>query len=115
MALVFAAISIEAAREAARAINEHMATWPDSHIDAQEAVEKFRCSHVVGLKAFRGEHDRILWVPDFDSMLSVSFIFEIECGQARLCYDASFSERDLFPENTAQCEPVTQKAVRDDH
>lgn len=110
MTLVFAAIGIEAAQEAAKAINEHMAAWPDSHIDAQEAVEKFRCSHVVGLKAFYGEQDRIFWVPDFDSMLSVSFTFVIECGVARLFYDAFFSESELFPEKDTHRAPLAQKA-----
>lgn len=107
MLFVSSAISIEAAQEAAKAINAHMAAWPDSHIDAQDIVEKFRRARVVGLKAFYGERGRIFWVPDFDTMFSVSLIFEIECGQARLFYDASFSEREL---NTAQREPVAQEA-----
>ena len=114
MNLVFAAISIEVAREAAKAINAHMATWPDNPYGAQEAVEKLRRARVVGLKAFYGAQDRVLWAPDFNEMLSIAFVFEIEYGRARLFADASFAEDELFPGNTAQREPVAQKAGRYD-
>jgi hypothetical protein len=110
MNLVFAAISIEVAREAAKAINAHMAAWPDSPYGAQEAVEKLRRARVVGLKAFYGAQDRVLWAPGFNEMLSVALVFNVEYGQAHLFSDASFAEHELFPENTAHRELVAQEA-----